>query len=187
MGIRGAKPSVEKALTKHETHTPTGIPGGVQRPEHLTPAAAAIWDVLLDDLIAMGVFRPADTIILEEVCEMVAEAKRLRRSMGTPPRDWIRFEREISQGEADELLAIGDEDEIARLWPMSNGYKRIRTAYLQTMRTAKSYIDEFGITPVARLRLGLLQLQGQGLASLFAGDDDSDVLPAAVDGTFTEL
>lgn len=185
MGTRGRKPSVEKALSTRETYTPTGIPGGVQRPADLTEPAAEIWDVLLDDLTAMGVFRPADSIILVEVCEMIAEAKRLRRSLDRPNQHWPRFERELDRGEADEIIA--DPATAADLWPLSGGYKRLRTAYLQTMRTAKSYIDEFGITPVARLRLGLLQLQGQGLASLFTGDDDSDVAPAALDGTFTEL
>lgn len=181
MGVRGAKPSIEKALTERPTFVPTGAREGIERPEDLSPAAVPIWDVLLDDLCSMGVFKPADSIILVEVCEMLAEAKRLRLSLDKPNKRWPLFERELNSDDAAEIM--DDPETSAELWPMSSGYKRIRTSYLQTMRTLKSYIDEFGVTPVARLRLGLLTLQGQGLAELFASDDDA---PPAIDGAWTD-
>lgn len=173
MGIRGAKPSIESALQTRQTYVPTGLPGALERPADLTPAAAHIWDVLLADLTEMGVFRPADSLILVEVCEMLQEAKRLRKAIDQPSPQWIYLEKDISPDERQELLA--QPELLADLWPASGSYKRLRTAYLQTMRTLKSYIDEFGITPVARLRLGLLQLQGADLLGAFRDDDESDV------------
>ncbi len=180
MGIRGAKPSIEKALTERPVFVPTGAREGIERPADLSPQAAPIWDVLLDDLVSMGVFKPADSLILVEVCEMLAEAKRLRLSLEKPNPHWPRFERDLDKEAADMIMA--DPEQAAALWPLSGGYKRIRTAYLQTMRTLKSYIDEFGVTPVARLRLGLLSLQGQGLAEMFGAGDDA---PPTVDGIWT--
>lgn len=188
MGIRGRKPSVETALTSRDAYVPTGIAGSVEKPADLTPAAEGIWDVLLDDLLQMGVFRPADSLILVELCEMLAEAKRLRLSMHKPPTGWLRFEKDISEDQRATLELL-PEHEQAALWQLSGGYKKVRAAYLGTMRQLKSYIDEFGVTPVARLRLGLLQLQGQTLGGLFGGeDDDSDVGPAArtLEGEFRD-
>lgn len=167
---------METALVTRDTFVPTGTPGAVARPADLTPAAAHIWDVLLADLTEMGVFRPADELILVEVCEMLQEAKRLRKAIDQPGDRWIYLEKDISPDERQELLA--QPELLAELWPASGAYKRLRTAYLQTMRTLKSYIDEFGVTPVARLRLGLLQLQGASLMDAFGDDDESDVEPA---------
>lgn len=185
MGISGAKPSIEKALAERPTFVPTGEVDSIPRPAELTERAIPIWDVLLDDLLHMGVFKPADALILVEVCEMLAEAKRVRRMLDNPPKGWLRFEKDMSEDERDSLEA--DADALAQLWPMSGAYKRLRATYIQTMRMLKSYIDEFGVTPVARLRLGLLHLQGKGLSEMFgASDDESDVQPAAITGEFRE-
>ena len=182
MGIRGAKPSIEKALSSRETFVPTGIADGLSRPADLSPDAEGVWDVLLTDLVAMGVFREADSIILTELCEMIVEAKKLRFRMHNPPERWYRLETGLSKDERDEfdLQYEHIQDQLAEMWMLSNTYKRLRVAYLQTMRSLKSLVDEFGITPVARLRLGLLQLQGQSLADAFR-DDDDDVEPRKVD------
>lgn len=189
MGIRGKKPSIETALTKRETFVPTGLVDGISRPADLSDDASAIWDVLLDDLTAMGVFRPADAIVLTEVCEMVVEAKKLRYRMQNPPENWYRFEPDLTQSEKDEFALQEDHiaDWLADMWYLSQTYKRLRVSYLQTMRSLKSWIDEFGVTPVARLRLGLLQLQGANLMDAFGGvDDEDDVAPAAIEGSIVE-
>lgn len=185
MSIRGAKPSFESALDKREQFVPTGMVDAIARPADLTPQAAYIWDVLLEDLTSMGVFRPADALILVEVCEMLQEAKRLRKALDKPPSNWIYMEKDLHKDEREELSL--DPDALDDLWPMSGSYKRLRASYIQTMRLLKGYIDEFGITPVARLRLGLLQLQGAGLMDAFANDDESDVepAPASIVGEFT--
>lgn len=189
MGIRGAKPSIEKARSDPQTYVPAGLVDGIARPDDLTEAASGVWDVLLADLIASGVFRPADAIILTEVCEMIVESKKLRYRMQNPPEKWYRFEPDLTKDEKDEFDLQADhmQDQLDELWMLSTTYKRLRVSYLQTMRTLKSYIDEFGVTPVARLRLGLLQLQGAGLMDAFMADDDSDVVdaPRSITAEFT--
>jgi hypothetical protein len=146
----------------------------------LSSAAAPIWAVLTDDLNAVGVFRPADSILLSELCELLAECRRLRKTMDSPNRNWPKYEPRMTAEDKDELLSL-PEAELLEQWPMSTAYRRIRTSYMQSLQAVKSLVSEFGITPVARLRLGLLSVQGATLAEMFSGGDE-DNAPPTIDG-----
>lgn len=141
MGVAGRKPSIGKAATESKAIARTGEPGAVQPPEILTPEGQAVWDTLLPDLISMGAFRESDVLLLTELCETLAEAQAFRRQ--------LRDEPDKSSPEA----------------------KRLRAGYLQSMKLVMSIAGEFGISPVARLRLGLMRIQGSSLLEALAGDE----------------
>ncbi len=111
-------------------------------PEIMSPSGAAVWDVLLPDLISTGVFRSSDRLLLLELCEALGEAQEFRRQLRTEP----------DKGSPEA--------------------KRLRTGYLQQMKLVMQISAEFGISPVARLRLGLMRVQGATLLGALGGDDD---------------
>jgi phage terminase small subunit len=111
-------------------------------PEVMSPNGAKIWSRLLPDLIGTGVFRESDGLLLVELCETLAEAQEFRRA--------LRDEEDKSSQEA----------------------KRLRSGYLASMKLVMQISGEFGISPVARLRLGLMKVQGTTLLAALGGDDD---------------
>lgn len=183
--VGGPKPSIEKFVTSQPARLPSDITQVTPPPEELSTPGRRNWEILLADLQQLGVYRDADSLILVELCEMLARAQEIRRSMANPPRGWWNTERDFSDDikvELDEFaresaegtLSQADREHMRSLWGMSQSCKRLRTEYLQTMKAVKTFIDEFGATPVARLRLGLLKLQGASIAeALGAGDDDA--------------
>lgn len=119
----------------------TGTAGALPTPpEELSHPAQVIWDGILPDLIAAGCFRDSDGFMLVELVETWAEAKAYRR----------------------QRVALGD--------PGSAEDKRLRIGYENGMALVLKISSEFGISPVARLRLGLGTLKAATLLS--ALDDD---------------
>lgn len=171
MGVPGRKPNVGADAAAPGPYVPTGDKNLVLRdkdgnevlsPELLSEGGAAIWAVLLPDLIKTGVFRESDTILLVELCETLASAQDFRRQvrglMG-------RLE------DAEARAAAGEEDADRDAEVLSTRVKRARAAYLQSMKLVMSIAGEFGISPVARLRLGLMRVQGATLLGALGGDD----------------
>lgn len=127
---------------------------------------------MITDLNATGVFRPADAPLLEELVCILAEAQDLRKRMAFPKgTGWISAEPKLSSEERRELRY--DEDLRRELWPASAAIRRVRTAYKQHMDLVLRLASEFGLSPVARLRLGILQLQGASLSDLLGDDEDA--------------
>ena len=61
---------------------------------------------------------------------------------------------------------------LAGLEPGSPEEKRVRVSYNDSLAHARQIAGDFGMTPVARLRLGLLQVKGASLLGLLNGEED---------------
>lgn len=153
MGIAGRKPEVGSDLSIQRARE--GVQSGtaesvvlMEPPEDLTPEAARIWEEILPDLIAAKVFRPSDGILLSELCSTLAMARGFRA--------------EIAKLQEEHALALESRD-FEGADSLSQMIKRARSGYLQSLKAAMSIAGEFGISPVARLRLGLMQIQGNSL------------------------
>lgn len=157
VGVRGAKPVPGGAVEKAASSVPSGDVVAMDPPEDLSDEGAMIWRVLLPDLIASKVFRVSDAILLSELCESLGMAREFRG--------------EIKLLQVEQTRAYTEKDfEVAE--KISANLKRARTGYRQMMQTAMSISGEFGISPVARLRLGLMAATNAKLSDFFAEDDD---------------
>lgn len=163
MGIPGRRPDLLSArLDAHHGSQPDpGSAGGtlvaLEPPIDLTPGALAIWTVVLPPLLEARVLRPDDIVLLIEFCETIAMARGHRLS--------ITYWQKVID-DAEEHGATGMEepkDFLARLEMMSMRVKRERAGYHAAMRLGVSLASEFGISPVARVRLGLAKVQGASL------------------------
>lgn len=168
--VKGRKPEAgsEGSREVERRAQPTGDVVAMEPPDDLSDAAAQIWRVLLPDLITAKVFRLSDAFLLSELCEAFAEARAFRAEMA------------VLRKQMDEVLADPDQGEktIEKYETLSGQVKRARTGYRQAMTIAMTISGEFGITPVARLRLGLMKTaEGGTLRGLLAGGSD-DAGPA---------
>jgi phage terminase small subunit len=168
MGIRGRKPNLEAQASgaSHkaeivtdflplpvESADPALLPEEYQPDtESMTPDGVAIWNMIVPDLVEAQVFREMDTILLEELCESLSMAREFRKQM-------IYYKDRLGSA---MLEAEGTEDD-PLMDSYSRGLKRARSGYREMMQTAMSIAGEFGISPVARMRLGLLKIQGNSL------------------------
>jgi phage terminase small subunit len=174
VGVAGRKPSFSATSADPAPFVRTGeidaLP--VAPPEELSPDAAKAWDILLPDLISMGVFSPSDAFLLFELCETLASAQGFRREVKTLQ---ARLE-DSDERYAKERDAGADPERLERLEAesehLSGRLKRARAGYLQHMKLVMSIAGEFGISPVARLRLGLMKVQGASLLGALLADDE---------------
>lgn len=148
MGVRGAKPEI---TTKREPITPEMISGGeaveeFPAPADLTDDAAVLWNVLVEDLVSARVFRKGDEPLLSELVSSLAMAREFRFEVDT-------LQARLRQAYEDDDLEVADA--------LSANLKRARTGYRQMMQTVMSIAGEFGISPVSRLRLGLMKIEGE--------------------------
>lgn len=158
MGVGGRKPNLDTANVESQVLVRTGDPDlPVTPPEEISEAGAAIWNVLLPDLIGMGVFTMSDAFLLFELCETLASAQEFRREAGQLQR---------------RLTAADEADDVVLAEHLSGRLKRARAGYLQSMKLVMSIAGEFGVSPVARLRLGLMKLTGNSLLAALGGEDD---------------
>lgn len=170
----GAKPSARNAVT---VYTPPGVEGALAgMPAELSPEGKEVWAVLVPDLEAQQLFRPSDVLMVVELCELLAEARRFRRRLDTLQRRMEELDEMDNEGRLaayGELSAAFDAED--RLDGM---LKRARTGWLQCLQRAQSLAGEFGVSPVARIRLGLLRVQGQSLLEALQamGNDDEDLV-----------
>lgn len=170
MGIAGQKPQAGGEVEKAAARVDTGDIVAMAPPDDLSEDGALVWNVLLPDLIASRVFRLSDALLLSELCESLGMARGFRRSIAELQTNEIEALRKLAGAEPGEPFreAAAYADFIAA------NLKRARTGYRQMMQTAMSIAGEFGISPVARLRLGLMKAQGAKLTDIFGRGEDAD-------------
>lgn len=103
--------------------------------------AAHYWDAVVDELIRAGMFQDSDRYVLVEIVEAYAMAVRFRHAMN------VALETSVEDGGG----LLGRQAERARI-----GYEKYTLMW-------KGLAAEFGLTPVARLRLGLGQIKAATL------------------------
>lgn len=174
VGVAGRKPSFGAESASPAPYVRTGeidsLP--VAPPEELSEDAGKAWAVLLPDLISTGVFSTSDSFLLFELCETLASAQGFRREVKTLQarleESDERYAKERDEGaDGDRLDRLEKESE-----HLSGRLKRARAGYLQHMKLVMSIAGEFGISPVARLRLGLMKVQGASLLGALMSDDE---------------
>lgn len=152
---------VERAAAKAG---PSGDIVTMLPPDGLTEDAALLWEAILPDLIKLKVFSVSDAPMLAELCSSLAYARAFRAEMDSLT---------LSLGEmAAKGLHTFDTDEIDRYEMISGALKRARSGYTQMMRVAMNLASDFAISPVSRLRLGLMKAKGASLLGILSGKDD---------------
>ena len=150
MAIPGSKPDLVSQRTG-ASHVPAVDPGDaagtivdMPPPPELTDAAKQIWDITIPSLIQAKVLRPEDVPLLIEFAEAMASARAFRHELKVE----------------EDTYGLGSIEA-----------KRLRTGYIQMLKVATSLASEFGISPVARVRLGLMRAGGASLLGII-GDQD---------------
>ena len=151
-------------VVRARTNIESGDVVYVDPPDDLSEGGAELWHALHPDLIATKVFRVSDSILLSELVESLAMAREFRQEVRLAQRRYEEIRPEDFENRKDYWHALELAD---------GQIKRARTGYRQMMQTAMSIAGEFGISPVARLRLGIMVRQGVKLTDLF-GDGDAD-------------
>lgn len=138
---------------------PTGTVVSMEPPPDLTADAQDLWRVILPDLIALKVFRLSDAPMLAELCRSLGYARAFAAEI-----DVLTLELgKIAEGWRG---AVPEEDSIKNYDLMSGTLKRARSGYTQMMRTAMNLAADFAVSPVSRLRLGLMVAKGNTLGAL---------------------
>lgn len=146
--MRGVKPAGTSVATR-----PDGVAGDVVEmgaPEELSESGRAVWRTLMPDLIAAKTFRISDALLLVELCESMAMAREFRLEVVAWQSKMRQLGNPQSAGEIEEATAV------------SHAIRRARTGYREMMQTVMSIAGEFGISPVARIRLGLMKMDDAG-------------------------
>lgn len=156
--MRGAKPVPGGEVERARSSISAGDVVTMDAPEDLTSDARGLWEIAVADLIALKVFRISDAPMLAEFCSCLAMAREFRE--------------EISILSPELRRAYSDKD-FDRAEQISGSLKRARSGYVQTLKLAQSLGADFAMTPVARLRLGLMAAHGAKLTDFFSEDDDA--------------
>lgn len=131
-------------------------------PADLRPAEAAVWAAIVPEFAALGWVDLIDRLALTQLCIAAATADELRA--------------EIKANGV--MIATYDKDGNERgvqLNPAVNALAR-------QQQTVRQYLEQFGGTPSARARLGLVVAKGADIAARLAaldapaGDDDVIVI-----------
>lgn len=179
-GRGGAKPKAGNAVT---VYTPPGVEGALaQMPSELSREASEVWQILVPDLVEQQLFRPSDVLMVMELSELLAEARRFRRRLQQLQE---RIEKLELMDTAERLSEYGELSAAFDAEDKLDGMlKRARTGWLQCLQRAQSLAGEFGISPVARIRLGLLRVQGasllEALQAMEGGDDEENIVDGEV-------
>ena len=120
-------------------------------PEYLRPAAAAVWNEIVPELVEIGLVRSVDTTAVEAMCDAVATAREAREIL-----------------DAEGYVMKGHRGSVAH-----PAYRIWRDSWTLAIRIA----GEYGLTAVARLRVGAAVLHQRSLA---------DELREALDGPFAD-
>jgi P27 family predicted phage terminase small subunit len=153
---RGAKPS---ALADRDV-APAGQVIDLRAPAGLGKAARAVWDVVVPFLRDRGALEHVDVVLLVELAELLALARRYREAIGV----LVGNPSALCEDEDDVGLA-GPAEVVEALALASPAVKRLRSGYVECMSRATSLASCFGLTPTDRVRLGLTA-GGEGGASL---------------------
>jgi P27 family predicted phage terminase small subunit len=179
--VRGRRPKpVEqhrrRGTDRPDRHglTPVLVAGrpepGSSAPADLFPEAAELWELIVPPLVEVGLVDRVDAFTLASMCTLGGRVLQARKALLTEP-----------------LVVKGDRGLVVSPW------LRIER---DSIRAFFSMAEHFGLTPVARARLGLAELKRRTLAEELAGalglDDLIDPptageLPAAGDEAPVEV
>lgn len=152
MGVSGKKPvpggKVERAAVRAG---PTGDVVAMDAPDDLSEEARGLWEIAIADLIGLKMFRLSDAPMLAEFCAALAMARQFRR--------------EIDALAPSMTQALANKD-FETVEMISGSIKRARSGYVSMFKLAQSVGADFGMSPVARLRLGLMAAQGNSLLAM---------------------
>lgn len=155
MGVSGRKPVPGGEVARARAGLEPGDVVAMDAPEDLTPEAAELWEIAVTDLIALKMFRLSDAPMLSEFCSSLAMAREFRREIDS-------LQPKLRQAMAEENFEAADA--------ISGMLKRARSGYVQMFKLAQSVSGDFGMSPVARLRLGIMATQGSRLSDMLDED-----------------
>jgi phage terminase small subunit len=138
--MRGRKPepgSEDSLALQRANIKPGDASLDVRPPEELSPDAQRYWDAVVHELIRAGMFQQSDVYTVVELVETYAMATAYRRQ-------WAALS-QLEDG------------------PVGDGAREARIGYIQFMGLFNKMAAEHGMTPAARLRLGLGQIQAATL------------------------
>jgi phage terminase small subunit len=181
MALRGKKPEPNSRRSVAKV-SPAGSGVAVSPQRELTGEAARAWEIVVNDLNEQKIFAPSDSLLLTTFCELygfsVAEKERMDDIL-------LRLEEASAKLDALNVMDYDDEESFEkargilerREERLSLGLKRARNAYMGYVKEMRAFASEFAISPVARTRMGLTQLQsvslGAALEKLFSeGEED---------------
>lgn len=179
MGVRGAKPSPtsRRTLAKLDV-TGTGVL--VEPTSELDDHAALAWNAVVEDLNAQKLFRGSDALLLTTFCELYSLSQK---SLARIKEFDLRLEdisAELDSMSPREYETNEEYDDAVRKLErreesISNRRKRDNTAYMNYVRQMVSLAAEFALSPVSRMRLGLMQAAGAAaLSDLLGGEIEGD-------------
>lgn len=182
---RGRKPQPGSRRTLAKVN-PAGAGVAVQPERELTGTSARAWEVVIKDLNEQKIFAPSDALLLTTFCEMYGFADRERERMEETE---LRLEAVSEALDSVSPVDYDDDDSFTsarerletREDTLSKALKRSRVAYMAYVKEMRALASEFAISPVARMRMGLMQLQGASLGAVLSellseDDDDEDVI-----------
>lgn len=130
-------------------------------PDDLSDDAKALWEAILPDLIKLKVFSLSDAPMLAELCASLAYARAFRAEMDALTVELGKLADDLSTTDRIELYDA-----------LSLTLKRARSGYTQMMRVAMNLASDFAISPVSRLRLGLMKAKGSSLLGILGQRED---------------
>lgn len=140
------------------------VPGELETPPaHLPADARDFWTATVPRLVSAGIVDRVDIPALEMLATQYARAVQARRV--------VAEEGHFTRGSMGQII----EHPALKI-------ERNATKAFQSLS------EQFGITPVARVRLGKAELERQSLADALGGlVDQDDTLEPAVEGSAVEL
>lgn len=126
-------------------------------PEHLPEAAAEVWREILPEIAEVGLARTIDLPYLEALSTHVAISRRALRELGP---------------DFEEAVSITEKGT-----PVVSPWHRI---YRDSWAEALKIGEQYGLSPIARTRLGIAAAQAKSLADELRGVLDADVVDAEV-------
>lgn len=132
-------------------------------PKDLTPAAQTLWNTIAPALADSGALTSSDRVMLAELVEALSLAHRYRR-------EELRM---LHEGSVTEHSRGGKPYTTEAAG--SQTLKRVRAARKDAMQTVLRLAPEFGLTPKARMAMGLMEASGhsfiRAIAEMTTEDD----------------
>lgn len=146
MATPGRKPDpASERIDPSKRRTPPGTVMEVKPPADLAPEAEDVWHSLVPLLADTGTLVPSDTVLLLELVETIALARIYRAKLWEGVRKGTVTEHDRN-GDPHEVPFIGSKVE-----------KRIRASWSDYSSQAERLASEYGLTPTARVRLGIAE------------------------------
>lgn len=126
-------------------------------PATLHPKAVVVWNEIVPDLVEVGLVRTIDATVLEALCTHVAIARVATERLGD---------------DLDDYLDVTEKGT-----PVVSPHFRV---FRDSWAAAVKLAEQYGLTPIGRLRLGVAALKQKTLAeelrAALDGDEDDDVV-----------